>query len=569
MFGVSAASLNPSILEVRVETDAVRMRLEIDPSDVEHFADLLDAERYRALSAEDETETETERRRRFFSSTGILVLAGPEGAPLPGRVVMLEERERAPREAPLVPPSFTPPPRDERVLYVELEYPLASHPTSLSLVPPLLNGESLARVNIGFITLHLGTPLHDFRYLSRTEGLDLRWDDPWYSRFRNSNLRRHHQSPILVYVYVDDFEVRLEILARLRDLEPWLELELRDANQVSADERSDVGRRVGAFLAEHNPMTIDGEPVTLGLDQLDYVNLGLRGMTLNRSADPIPMGEAFVGVILSHPTEGLPQEVQVSWDLFSETLTDIPAETVDPVTRFPSRLSEERPQLIWRNHLVDYAGSRVESTVVEARPFVVAIPPLSLLLAFTGLLLIFLRRRRPGWGGGGLRKSIIALAAIAALVFAMEPRLDLALPIDDGPRADPDRVNTILTKVLRNVYRAFEARQEGQVYDRLAVSVDGAPLQTIYLEQRRAFAMEQQGGAVARIDGVELSELQSIVVDGDDLEVRARWSATGTVGHWGHTHRRTNAYLADLTLSPRGGIWKLTDFEVVALDRLR
>ena len=53
-----------------------------------------------------------------------------------------------------------------------------------------------------------------------------------------------------------------------------------------------------------------------------------------------------------------------------------------------------------------------------------------------------------------------------------------------------------------------------------------------------------------------------------DFVVRTRWSILGTVGHWGHVHRRANRYEADLRLSAAGGTWKITGFEVLEQERL-
>ena len=45
--------------------------------------------------------------------------------------------------------------------------------------------------------------------------LNLDWADPWYSRFDNPNLKRHHKSALMSFLYVEPYEVRHEILARI------------------------------------------------------------------------------------------------------------------------------------------------------------------------------------------------------------------------------------------------------------------------------------------------------------------------------------------------------------------
>ncbi|MGH8526824.1 MAG: hypothetical protein ACREXY_22225, partial [Gammaproteobacteria bacterium] len=123
----------------------------------------------------------------------------------------------------------------------------------------------------------------------------------------------------------------------------------------------------------------------------------------------------------------------------------------------------------------------------------------------------------------------------------------------------------ILGGLLKNVYRAFDFREEEDVYDKLALSVSGPLLEKIYLQNRRAFAAAQMGGARARIKEVEL--LAVIDVPKRDaapaFTLRSRWTALGTVGHWGHVHPRQNLYEALVTIEPVADTWKITGLEVL------
>jgi hypothetical protein len=48
----------------------------------------------------------------------------------------------------------------------------------------------------------------------------------------------------------------------------------------------------------------------------------------------------------------------------------------------------------------------------------------------------------------------------------------------------------------------------------------------------------------------------------------ASWTATGTVGHWGHIHTRKNQYEANISVQPLGGAWKITDLELIEEKRI-
>ena len=48
----------------------------------------------------------------------------------------------------------------------------------------------------------------------------------------------------------------------------------------------------------------------------------------------------------------------------------------------------------------------------------------------------------------------------------------------------------------------------------------------------------------------------------------ARWTAMGTVGHWGHIHTRKNQYHADITIEPIDQAWKITSLKILEEKRI-
>ena len=59
-----------------------------------------------------------------------------------------------------------------------------------------------------------------------------------------------------------------------------------------------------------------------------------------------------------------------------------------------------------------------------------------------------------------------------------------------------------------------------------------------------------------------LCEWQDVGIDG------TKWTAVGSVGHWGHIHTRQNVYDAILTLAVADGSWKITDIELLEEKRV-
>jgi len=52
------------------------------------------------------------------------------------------------------------------------------------------------------------------------------------------------------------------------------------------------------------------------------------------------------------------------------------------------------------------------------------------------------------------------------------------------------------------------------------------------------------------------------------LVFHSKWTAMGSVGHWGHIHTRKNQYEANITVEPVDGVWKITDLELLEEKRI-
>jgi hypothetical protein len=83
-------------------------------------------------------------------------------------------------------------------------------------------------------------------------------------------------------------------------------------------------------------------------------------------------------------------------------------------------------------------------------------------------------------------------------------------------------------------------------------------------------AVQQAGGAQAKIKEVVVEGAHAERVDGEGLTyaLQGSWTAMGTVGHWGHLHRRKNRYEAVVTLGARDGVWKIVGLELLDEQRI-
>jgi hypothetical protein len=153
-------------------------------------------------------------------------------------------------------------------------------------------------------------------------------------------------------------------------------------------------------------------------------------------------------------------------------------------------------------------------------------------------------------------------------------RLELRAPFIPLPQVEAGEAHGLSTTLLRNIYRAFDYKTASEVYDALAQSVDGPLLDALYLQIQKGLQMQEQGGAIARVQDVTLIDQQLLTSqlqpDGrPQFQLQCRWRVAGTVEHWGHIHTRENEYIAALTVSAQRDAWKITAYEVLDEQRIR
>ncbi len=547
---LTGAENSPDVMEVHVGADAVRVKLEIHPDDLAAFADLLPAG---AVSA---------AARPREPGTGLQVLA--DGQALQATLIHHDLRERIDRGSPLAMTGlpYTAPPEETRVHYLELAYPLPARPSTLTLVPPR-KPSGYAAVNIGFIVFHDAVPIIDFRYLAGAETLRLDHADPWFSRFDNPNLNRHHREPVMSFLYVEDLEVRHEIIARVRDLIAWMDLDIPAGSVLTGAEAAQLREAIGAFVATRNPVHIDGREAQPMLDRVNFVQADARGIQVLPDDTPVDVDRALAGIILAFITPAIPGRVRVHWDLFNDRIDRVPVVQTDPAGRFQLWLDRAQPVVTWENLLKRYRPATIAPPpVVPAR---ITLPLVSAMLVLAALACL-LRGRR-----SAPAPALLAGLALLALAVAARPLAPLQLP---RPLAQPalaeEQAAATIKALLANIYRALDFRRDTDAYDKLALSVSGDLLASLYLDHRAGWLIENQGGARARVRDVDLLSLTPLTGTGDEAGqlFRCRWSAAGSVGHWGHVHERTNAYEARLRISPVDGHWKITALQFLRAERL-
>jgi len=315
---------------------------------------------------------------------------------------------------------------------------------------------------------------------------------------REEDLGFSSYSATYTFVYIQNEEVRVEILMPLLTLEMWQPVARTNADFIEVSEQRAACRTLETFFTEQNEMRIDGVAVKPRLDRLDFYGIDFKDFAMRAEPRRLSAWTARVGAILIYSTKGAPGHVDLKWTLFNNEM--LAARTVifayDKGSRFTFYPRE--PLFKWDN---------------------------------------------PG-----------------------APPLPAVTAVSTGEKSR----EVVAESLLRNVYRAFDYHSESDVYDALARSVQGDLLADLYLKIRRGLIMQEQGGAVARVQEVKVVKTEP--AEGESrsgFAERVTWQVEGTVEHWGHIHTRVNEYSADLKIEPADASWKITAINVARQSQVK
>ncbi len=543
------AMLATTIAEIYVEDDAVRLDLDIGVPDFGAFRSLLPDALHARMEFGDVPFAE--RLERFLTQE-FRILA--DGEPLTGRLTAIGPAERVRRDE-ITGEPLPATGEAETVINASFRWSLAGRPAQLEFALALP-----ADAAVGYVVYHQRIAVNDFRYLTASQILNLDWEDPWYSAFARRNLRRQYDAPMAGFIYVEPYEVRKEIIVRPRDMQRYVDLGLDGRDTIPVAIQAEIRQKVIDFLREHQPVTIDGRPAEPAAARADFLERSLRTSRVIDPPEELDVNAAILGVKFIYPHPDFPQTVTMRWDLFDDRIRKVPASAVDPAGGMPQFLEPDADMLEWRNFI--RVPVMPELAAVEAPP-----GPGARILFYGRWLLVLIAAFLLWRLVRALRDDRAHAAGPAAITATALVLAGFGWWLGGQARLDEAATREVVTGLLTNIYRAFDFRGEGDVYDVLARSVDGDLLREVYLEMRRGLVLASQGGASARVKNVELVTLDARPAGDQEIAARASWRVAAAVGHWGHIHERRNEYRADLRLRPVDGAWKVVGVEI--LDEVR
>ncbi len=468
------------------------------------------------------------------------------------------------------------------VLY-KIRYPLALPPASLFFSHTFGGEKSLFPSVLKLDLTQVGWPRQERRLVGKTIVAEVNFDwltEPPAGDSRSASELEKEETErlgivsygsIYAFLYVEPHEVRFEILAPLATVETWVPVKRKKPSVLEVEEQEAAKEDIFQFFARTNPVLIDGAEVLPVLSTLDFFDLDIRDFALRSEPRPVPLHIARMGLILRYPTRGIPDSLQITWELFSESVRDV------RTTLFAQR---ETKQIILRPNepVLSWTNTRKEP-LPEIIP--VSAPPLSVLsfpaLGFSFLVLFSALVIGMFVSGVCNRTRVLSALVLLGLGVLSWPfaRIEMSTPFSPSSSVSGEEARSVFSSLLTNVYRSFEYSEESDIYDSLDKSVGGELLADLYLKVRDGLEMQEQGGAVSRVREVLLEDGEILpkpeeLTDDRAFGWRGTWTVEGTVEHWGHVHTRINRYSAEASVRPHDdGAWRIAGFLVTDQERVK
>ena len=366
---------------------------------------------------------------------------------------------------------------------------------------------------------------------------------------------------VQTFVAIDAFEVRHETLVRLADFSDVAGVEAD--GEIAIEAQPAIKQRIAEYVAGQGVLSIDSRSLPPANERVDFLGVGAQGALPRLVPIVEPVGEALIGVTRVYLLPTTPSRVTLDWTGFEEA-AEIPATVTDPEASVSVVLTPASPALRWNNEFAEDPIPVVTATAVEPGTLWLPVFSLGFLGAAVALGFGAVRRRRSEHG-----LALVRVMLAAALVVAPLGNVAVATPAAFDATPDANSTKRILSAVLPNIYRAFEYRSEEAAFDRLALSVTGDALTEVYLEHQRALEMEERGGARARVESFEVTDVDSVEAQDDGFIAEASWTVGGTLVHFGHRHFRQNRYHARVVVVPDEGSWKIRSITVLDEERVR
>lgn len=369
------------------------------------------------------------------------------------------------------------------------------------------------------------------------------------------------------YLYLEPFHARVEVLFDVATVRGWLKQPNAPTSPMPLATRQQLSDSAAKAGADWCRLKANDVPAQGALSGVAIVK-GKPGATLPYDEAESPNEqELMVGFMYEFSIPGAPEKIELSWSQFAAPVERLPLTIFHGVTSSSKEISTSNPSTTWTNDGKLPMPKPLAALPAVAQPAIYALPVITLIWVLFGIgFYIWMDVRNKKFPGG-------FLPFLAAWLFGVAITWGTTVQVRDPFAAPSVAISTpaaaeaVLQPLLRNVYRAFDYRNEEDIYDLLARSVDGELLRTLYLQIIQALTLDNAEGARVRVTDLSVT-IEQVTPKDKGFIAHGQWTALGTVGHWGHQHQRLNRYKAKLTVNPVQSEWKITGLEVLEERRL-
>jgi len=530
---LTGAETAQNIAEIYVLDDHVKVKLEVYIGDLEKFEELVPDEWIKESPGK---RPSLEKRMQIFANERLQFITD-EGVKLPAKLELVEARKRVDRFSsyagminPMTRQRVKSAPADKRVLYAEIIYPFPEKdktlkPKQLQIVPPM-DAQGMVSASIGFLAYHKDVPIVDFRYLGQTAKLNLDWQDPWYTQFDNKNLSRHHKYPLMIYLYIEPRQVRLESLMRLSDITEMTGFDVEDPQVSSKDKYQLLQAHINKYYSDKNILQIDGVASKPDSIRVEFLSATLFGLKIIENPAAIDEASLLVGVSQQVYMRALPKKVDSRWQYFNQRIDRIPYTAIDPVGPLQGLIDKDDPVFGWKNFLKKYSEPVIHPVVVET-----------------------------GWN--------------IDIPYFGKKKIVNQLP-------DQQQALSIVSGVLENVRVAFIEKKPDSLTRALGEVVNSDDPDTLHSdslikELEKLFAPKVTGGSVGAVQVFKDLQIINVRNTGDINGFSATIGGLASISakHWGHVDQRQVDFQVLLDLVEDDDQWHLSDITVIDIKNIK
>lgn len=404
-----------------------------------------------------------------------------------------------------------------------------------------------------------------------------------------------------IRIKIDETGVHSGMMINLAFIDEMVSFPRESPDAVAQVEEGILRALLTRSFVEENVVEIDGmpvAPVVLSFEMIRpdvgqlylFPRSGMRGLLRAR-------------LELEYPAKSMPRMVRFVWETYPpNVLLDLADGEERPPMAVEAQLdadgafdilhfTKDAPEVMWHGSGLTREQRFLDVPDVDVSAESAKLPVLALATAVGGLVTMLAGVGRMGQRGTRERSGsegptrapsrgnwTAGLLATGAVLLAVAPMLRQVGTIELKAQAQSlptdAQAKAIFEPLHANIYRAFDYDERSSIYDALARSVSGELLESLYDQIYTSLVMYEEGGAVSKVSALRLlrDEVKSIDRTGNDgrpvLTIEAKWQVDGVVYHEGHSHRRTNEYVAEYQVARLDEGWRITGNRVLSQERL-